>query len=317
MEIFHDSNGVKYNGDSISLSLDPKIAHDGINFTSHAHMDHLPSARSSGTVLCTYETVEIAKIRNRGIQNSIQHYDGVEMINSGHILGGRGLLFDDVFYTGDICTRNRPGITGAKIPKCSTLIMECTFGMPQFRFPPIDEVVEKANKAISEMYSRGIPVILMGYEVGKVQTICKMFEHWKPLYYHERVKKINDVCRKLGADVPDAPSFEEAERSGMIQKCPWILVAPMLSSSDKLVKRLKSEYNATTIGFSGWSAVPSHMLARRCDRMFPYSDHCDYTELLQMVSDSGAKTVYTVHGFTKEFAKTLHNVCGVKAHPLE
>ena len=29
------------------------------------------------------------------------------------------------------------------------------------------------------------------------------------------------------------------------------------------------------------------------------------------------KTVYTVHGFTKEFAKTLHNVCGVKAHPLE
>ena len=51
-----------------------------------------------------------------------------------------------------------------------------------------------------------------------------MFEHWKPLYYHERVKKINDVCRKLGADVPDAPSFEEAERSGMIQKCPWILV---------------------------------------------------------------------------------------------
>ena len=151
MEIFHDSNGVKYNGDSISLSLDPKIAHDGINFTSHAHMDHLPSARSSGTVLCTYETVEIAKIRNRDIQNNIQHYDGVEMINSGHILGGRGPLFDDVFYTGDICTRNRPGITGAKIPKCSTLIMECTFGMPQFRFPPIDEVVEKANKVISEM----------------------------------------------------------------------------------------------------------------------------------------------------------------------
>ena len=75
MEIFHDSNGVKYNGDSISLSLDPKIAHDGINFTSHAHMDHLPSARSSGTVLCTYETVEIAKIRNRDIQNNIQHYE--------------------------------------------------------------------------------------------------------------------------------------------------------------------------------------------------------------------------------------------------
>ena len=98
MKIFCDSNGIKYNGDKISLSLDPKTAHDGINFTSHAHMDHLPSARSAGTVLCTHETMEIAKIRNRDIQNSIQHYDGTEMIDSGHILGGRGLLFDDVKF---------------------------------------------------------------------------------------------------------------------------------------------------------------------------------------------------------------------------
>ena len=90
MKIFCDSNGIKYNGDKISLSLDPKTAHDGINFTSHAHMDHLPSARSAGTVLCTHETMEIAKIRNRDIQNSIQHYDGTEMIDSCHILGGRG-----------------------------------------------------------------------------------------------------------------------------------------------------------------------------------------------------------------------------------
>ena len=106
MEIFHDSNGVKYNGDSISLSLDPKIAHDGINFTSHAHMDHLPSARSSGTVLCTYETVEIAKIRNRDIQNNIQHYDGVEMRK--HKVGPRN---------GIICLAGFMRILGSKFIK--------------------------------------------------------------------------------------------------------------------------------------------------------------------------------------------------------
>ena len=67
-----------------------------------------------------HETLEIAKIRNRDIQNSI-HYDGVEMIkDSGHILGGRGLLFDDVFYT--MYSRRAPGITGAKIPKCSIIM---------------------------------------------------------------------------------------------------------------------------------------------------------------------------------------------------
>ena len=71
MKIFCDSNGIKYNGDKISLSLDPKTAHDGINFTSHAHMDHLPSARSAGTVLCTHETMEIAKIPKQ--RHSKQH----------------------------------------------------------------------------------------------------------------------------------------------------------------------------------------------------------------------------------------------------
>ena len=316
MDITTDANGIKYGGTDISVRLDPKKAQDGINFTSHAHMDHLPTTGSVGTVLCTKETVEIAKSRGRIIENNIQQYDGMEMIHSGHILGGCGLLFDDVFYTGDICTRHRPGINGAKIPKCDILITECTFGMPQFTFPPIDGIIEDANRTISEMYSRGIPVILMGYEVGKVQTICKMFGHWKPLYYHERVKKINNVCRSLGLDIPDAVSFQDAEKSNTIQKGPWVLVTPMLPSNDSFLKRLKSQYGAVTVGFSGWSAMRGHKLGRRCDKMFPYSDHCDYTELLQMVADSGAKTVYTVHGFTHEFARTVRNVCGIDAFAL-
>ena len=120
----YDSNGVKYNGDSISLSLDPKIAHDGINFTSHAHMDHLPSARSSEPFCAHTMTVEIAmKSETVDIQNNIQHYDGVEMIKWFSILGGRGLLFMMYFILA-IFALIRPGITCCHIPKCSTLIWE-------------------------------------------------------------------------------------------------------------------------------------------------------------------------------------------------
>ena len=64
------------------------------------------------------------------------------------------------FITGDICTRDRPGITGANIPKCRTLIMECTFGMPQFRFPPID------SQAISEMYHATLMKLLKVHRDG-------------------------------------------------------------------------------------------------------------------------------------------------------
>ncbi|MDI1495852.1 MAG: exonuclease [Cenarchaeum symbiont of Oopsacas minuta] len=317
VEILKRSNGIECNNSRISIRLDPKLALNGINFTSHAHTDHLPSTRSTGTVLCTKETADIAKARGNLIQNTILQYNCTEMIPSGHVFGGCGLLFDDVFYTADICTRNRPGIMGAKIPKCKTLITECTFGKPQFIFSPIEEMMEKVNQFISKIYSRGIPVILMGYEVGKAQTLCKMFGHWKPLYYHERIKKINDVCRSLGADIPDAISFNDAEKSNAIQNGPWILVAPMLSSTNSFVKRLKSEYGAITIGFSGWAAMSNNKLAHRCDKMFAYSDHCDYMELLHIVEESCAKTVYTVHGFTHEFARTVRNTCGVDAYPLE
>ena len=56
MKIFCDSNGIKYNGDKISLSLDPKTARDGINFTSHAHMDPTPCFFSSSMIKCSYSS---------------------------------------------------------------------------------------------------------------------------------------------------------------------------------------------------------------------------------------------------------------------
>ena len=71
------------------------------------------------------------------------------------------------FYTGDICTRNRGFLQGANIPKCKTLITECTFGLPEFVFPKIDEIQKQVNELISELYGKGIPVILMGYQLGQ------------------------------------------------------------------------------------------------------------------------------------------------------
>ena len=44
-------NGIRYKNNSSTVYLDPKkINHDGINFVSHAHIDHLPNG-GTGTVL--------------------------------------------------------------------------------------------------------------------------------------------------------------------------------------------------------------------------------------------------------------------------
>ena len=81
------------------------------------------------------ETSEIANVRGFKMENFVDEMDNFSLIDSGHILGAKGLLFDDVFYTGDICTRDRAFLTAADVPKCKTLITECTFGLPEFVFP--------------------------------------------------------------------------------------------------------------------------------------------------------------------------------------
>jgi putative mRNA 3-end processing factor len=45
------------------------------------------------------------------------------------------------------------------------------------------------------------------------------------------------------------------------------------------------------------------------------SDHCDFNELVDLVVQSGAEQVYTIHGFVDEFAEHLRTM-GINAQPL-
>jgi putative mRNA 3-end processing factor len=277
-------------------------------------MDHLPTV-NGGVILSSNETYEIADLRGFRMKNQIDSMENFTLIQSGHILGSKGLLFDDIFYTGDITTRDRGFLKGAIIPKCKTLITECTFGLPEFVFPKISDVQRKVNGIISELYSKGIPVILQGYELGKSQTISQLFERWDPLYYHDSVKKMNDLHRILGMPIKDAMSHSLAEAKGLLSKKPWVMITPMMSEKNPFIKKMKSKYGAVTIGFSGWAQSPRFSFGRRTDYSMPLSDHCDFTELVDMVVNSGAEKIYTIHGFVDEFASHLTKM-GFDAQPL-
>ena len=308
-------NGILCDDGASRVCLDPKKSDfNGINFVSHAHTDHLPS-KNGGTLLSSIETNEIAELRGFKMENNVQSIENFALIDSGHILGARGLLFDDIFYTGDICTRDRGFLLGAKIPKCKTLITECTFGLPEFIFPTLDEIKKQVNELISELYGKGIPVILMGYQLGKAQTITQLFGHWGPLYLHDSVKEMNSLHQKFGVSLPDGLGHSEAEKNGLLEKKPWMMVAPMMSSKNKFVQEMKSKYGAVTIGFSGWAQSKKFSFGRRTDYSIPMSDHCDFNELVDLVVQSGAEQVYTIHGFVDEFAEHLQKM-GINAQPL-
>ena len=308
-------NGILCDADNKRVNLDPKnVDSTGVNFVSHAHSDHLPS-KNGGTILSSIETNEIANLRGFKMENHVDSLDNFSLIDSGHILGAKGLLFDDIFYTGDLCTRDRGFLKGATIPKCKTLITECTFGLPEFVFPKLDDMLKQVNELISDLYTKGIPVILMGYQLGKAQTITQFFGHWGPLYLHDSVKAMNSLHQKFGISLKDGIGHTEAEKNGLLEKKPWIMVAPLMSSKNKFVQDMKSKYGAVTIGFSGWAQSNRFSFGRRTDYSIPISDHCDYNELMDVVVRSGAEQVYTIHGFVNEFASDLRSM-GINAQPL-
>lgn len=295
---------------SREIYLDPqRSVNGGTTFVSHAHLDHLPP---SGThAIASNETRILAGMRD--VELGHAEAEDLTLVDAGHILGSRGLLVGDVFYTGDICTRNRAFMQRAHIPKCKTLITECTFGKPGFSFPSIHEVVNQTSRIIAKMFECGRPVILMGYELGKAQILTHLFEKWQPLYVHDSVKKMNDAYRKLGVKLYNAPSYTESKDK--LGDGPWVMIAPRMNSRNKLLDELRTKYDAATIGFSGWAGSDHPAGSKSADYMVKMSDHCDFVELVDMVVSSGAKTVYTTHGFDVEFSDHLNSI-GIESHPL-
>jgi len=116
---------------------------------------------------------------------------------------------------------------------------------------------------------------------------------------------MNELHRTLGIPLKECLSHSEAEAKLLLDKKPWVMVAPMMSNKNPFIKKMKTKYGAVTIGFSGWAKSPRFAFGRRADHSIPLSDHCDFNELVDLVVKSGAEKIYTIHGFVDEFAAHL------------
>jgi putative mRNA 3-end processing factor len=295
-----------------TIALDPSrpIGCDFI-FVSHAHVDHLHKRgvkkKIDARVLASKETTLIAQARGYKIGDPTDYYDGFMLEDTGHILGSRGLLIgeENIYYTGDISMRARAFMKAAKMPRAKTLIIESTFGRPEYIFPPISEIIHRTNKIISEMYDLGKPVILMGYTLGKAQLLTKLFGHWFPII-HESVAKMNSIYSELGVELDNLMTEAQAQANGLMsENRPWVMIAPLMSSRCAFLQEMKNRYGAVTIGFSGWAIGRRYSHTMGLDYVMPLSDHCDYNELVSAVKQCEPEKVYTFHGFAKEFAESL------------
>lgn len=300
---------------ALTYALDPKgPSRADYTFVSHAHMDHVQSPDPKTKVLASKETKLLAGIRGFDLGKTTETMDGVKLLDSGHILGARAIcIADELLYTGDAAGRDRGFMGRCKTKHARVLITESTFGKSNYVFPPMAQVVREVNSTIGMLFDKGKPVVLMGYALGKSQILTHYFSSWSPLFLHEAVSRVNDAYRDCGVSLkmgrPVGPDL-----SGLPEG-PWVMVSPMMSSRNKLAQKLRKDYGAAFIAFSGWAADPGYAYSLGADYAFPVSDHCDYQELMSLVQEVSPEVVYTTHGFTEEFAKDLRQQ-GFDAKPL-
>ncbi|AYL96964.1 MBL fold metallo-hydrolase [Mucilaginibacter celer] len=259
---------------------------------SHAHADHAVSGNTN--VYCTRATASImqlrydrtaAKVFNIAEFNKPFVIGGVTitLIPAGHMLGSAQILMEyqgtRYLYTGDY--KLQPDATCEPIEWVTTdvLITESTFADPAVIHP--DPVAE-----ISKINNIKTNILLGAYALGKSQRLINLItEHapQKKILVHHKIMPINAIYEKMGFS---PGRYQIYGRKLMKVQDEFVYIVPPFTFDSYIratgVKRLFA---------SGWK----NLQVNNQDTLF-ISDHVDWNDILQTITNTKPKQVWTLHG---------------------
>jgi DNA ligase-1 len=287
-------------------------------FVSHAHSDHIGnhtetilSAPTAKLMRARLPGKRIEHVMEFGVTGEVRGMR-VTLLPAGHILGSAQFYLEEggesLLYTGDF--KLRPGLSAerAEWRHADTLIMETTFGLPRYRFPPTEQVMAEMVRFCAESLEEDHTPVLLGYSLGKSQEIlCALARAGLTPMLHGAVHKMTEIYRKLRPDFPCG--YERYNAKEIAGK---VLICPPSAGRTTMISRIKSRRTAV---LTGWAIEPGARFRYGCDAAFPLSDHADYDDLVRYVELVKPRRVLTLHGFASEFAADLRRR-GVEAWAL-
>jgi Cft2 family RNA processing exonuclease len=147
--------------------------------------------------------------------------------------------------------------------------------------------------------------VLLAHALGKSQELMLAL---KPFGFSFALEErcLPHARAYAGAGVA-MPDFVELDPE---TECSRVVIAP--PTGKDVIRRLR-RYRTALV--SGWAQDREFSRLFGADVAFPLSDHCDFDELMRVVQRSGARQVYTVHGFSEDLARHLRKR-GVRACAL-
>ncbi|MFB6131454.1 MAG: mRNA cleavage and polyadenylation specificity factor-like protein [Salinigranum sp.] len=290
--------------DGRTVVADARSAVGDASVVSHAHSDHAP--RSARAAVCSPLTAALVRARSGVSLDHVAATPEISLLPSGHVLGSRAALVTDpdgtrYLYTGDVSTRDRGYVRGFDPVAADVLIVESTYGRPEYRFPP-QAALEAEIADWIEDHPR-TPLFLFGYSLGKAQKLQHLVGAAtnRRVLVHDSVAAVNEVIESE-TDL----RFQSVPLSAVDRPEPDdVVVAPPGFARSEWVERYAERLGALTAGFSGWAADDSYRYRFGYDAAFVLTDHCDFDELVSLVAAVDPERVYTNHGFAEEFADHL------------
>jgi len=289
------------------LWLDPWTPRDRA-FVSHAHSDHTGRHRH---LICTAPTARLMQARMGGDIGQLDILPFGEkrsfgpwaatLYPAGHVLGSAQLLYEDdrgsLLYTGDFKLRKGLSSEVFAAPQADTLVMETTYGLPHYKFPPAEEVIADVLKFCTETLEDGETPVLLGYALGKAQEILSVLHGaGLPIMLHGSVHTVAKVYEEFGITFPAYEKYDPEKVSG------HVLICPPSANGSRQLSRIKKRRVAV---LTGWALDAAARYRLQVDAAFPLSDHAGYDDLVQLVETVQPRRVLTLHGFAQEFARDL------------
>jgi DNA ligase-1 len=303
IEVRYD-NGVQLPAEG--LWLDPQGSRE-FAFISHAHSDHTGIHRETILTEATSRLMRerlgepggreyVLPFRRRAKFRNFE----IELLPAGHVLGSAQCLVTTaagtLLYTGDFKLRAGLGSERAQPVRADTLVMETTYGLPRYVFPPAEETIARVVKFCVETLEDHETPVLLGYSLGKAQEILlALAGAGVPILLHGSVWEMTRIYETMGVRFPAYGKLEPgANPTGHVVICP-----PGASASLRKIGRRR------VACLTGWAMDAGAVHRLQVDAAFPLSDHADYDDLMHYVGLVQPRRVLTLHGFAREFARDL------------
>jgi putative mRNA 3-end processing factor len=287
----------------IGVAIDPRMPVERAIIT-HGHGDH--ARRGHGAVLATPDTIAIMQTRyGADSAGSFQALEfGVPLLigeveitlfPAGHILGSAQVRMryrgQTIVDTGDY--KRLPDTTAQpfELVPCDILVTEATFGLPVFQHPKPTVEIARLLKSVADNPARSH--LIGAYALGKAQRVMSLLRaagYDRPIYLHGAMVELTRLYEARGIFLGPTKLVIEASKAELAGQ---IVIAPPGALKDRWSRRLPDPVLAVA---SGWMSVKQRARQSGVELPLVISDHADWNELRETITETGASEIWVTHG---------------------